>query len=266
MEVREKYLIDVKNAMFWHSDAAEIKIALKELNTQFDSAFHSGIPAEEVIKVYGKPEEVAKKLDGVVRQKDRVTTVKEKLLMAYILGVCVIFALSFSYIFPVQNIALNVLVIAIPALIWFLSGNSYMAGLLSETAENRHDFIKSQAVVLLFALILNLCSFFIMPHMLVTGYMYGSKLLCFIYFLYFAIVLLFVMTVLCLRKMFQGNLYMFFIIAQNISIIIGTLIYIRFLYNIESVEHAQFIISQYFICLAALIPYYIYIKKKKETI
>lgn len=182
---------------------------------------------------------------------------KKSLVITYILGICAALFLSFSYIFYIKKIALNVLVIAIPVLIWFVLKNNYLVGILPKTAEKRRDFIKSQAVVFLFAFILNLCSLFVVPHMLAAGYINGPKLL---YIIYFIIAVLFLMTALYLRKMLQGNIYMFFIITQNISIILGMFLYISFLYNIES-EYPQFVFTQYFLCLLVLIPYWVYVHK-----
>ena len=41
--VKEKYLLDIKNAMFWHFSSSEIKDTLEELNTHFESAFYNGL-------------------------------------------------------------------------------------------------------------------------------------------------------------------------------------------------------------------------------
>lgn len=266
MKEKEKYLIDVKNAMLWHFDSTEIKNTLEKIDTHFESALSNSISAEEVINEYGKPEIMVNELRGkiisIAKQEEKKSVTKKSLIIAYVLGICAALFLSFSYIFSIKKIAVNVLVIASPTLIWFLSGNNYLIGFLSKTAEKRNDFKKSQAIVFLFALILNLCSLFVVPHMLVAGYINGPKLL---YIIYFIIGLLFLMTALYLRKMLQGNLYMFFVVAQNISIILGMFLYISFLYNIESLEYMQFSFTQYFLCLLVLIPYWMYIRKKEKT-
>lgn len=266
MNQKEKYLIDIKNAMFWHFNSTEIKDTLTELNTHFKSALHNGISAEEVISEYGRPEAVVDELRSravqVVEKKNIVEAIKERLFFAYVLGMCVAFALSLSDIFYLKDIAVNILIIAGPALIWFLSGNNYMIDVLSMTIQKRRDFIKHQAAVLLLALVLNLCSFFVAPHMLITGHINGPMIL---YCVYFIIAVLCFMTILSLRKMFQGNLYMFFVVIQNISIIVGMFMYIRFLYNVESLESTQFAITQYFLCLFALIPYGVYVYRKERN-
>lgn len=262
MNERERYLIKIKNVMFGHYNSTEIKDTLKELDAHFASASNSGITAEEVISEYGKPEtvinELLEKTSTVVKQTKKETVIKDGLITAYILGMCVVFALSFVPIFSVKEMALTILAIASPALIWFLSGNNYLMDIVSKTTEKRYDFIKSQTVVFIFALMLNLCSFFIVPYMLIKRYIDGPKLL---YIIYFIIASLVFMTALYLRKMFQGNLYMFFVVMQNISIILGMFLYISFLCNVESLDNIQFVFTQYFLCLFALIPYWLYFKK-----
>lgn len=264
MSEREKYLIDVKNVMLWHFDSVEIKDTLKKLDAHFKSSLYSGISEEEIINECGKPKEIVNKLQDkvkpVVGKREKVIAdIKERLFIAYIFGICTVFCLSFIDIFSIKNIAFNILATTSPTLLWFLFGNNYLIDILSQTQKKHHDFIKSQVVVFSFAIILNLCLFFVVPHMLIAGYINGPKLL---YFINFTIALLFFMTALYLRKMLQGNLYMFLIIAQNISLILGIFLYISFIYNIESLENMQFVLTQYFISLIALIPYYVYIYKK----
>lgn len=64
--------------------------------------------------------------------------------------------------------------------------------------------------------------------------------------------------------MLQGNLYMFFVIIQNISVISGLFMYVRFLKNIETIENIQFIFTSYFICLPVLFIYWLYIYKSER--
>ena len=83
-------------------------------------------------------------------------------------------------------------------------------------------------------------------------------------YIYFIIVALLFITVLLFRKMLQGNLYMFFVIVQNISVISGLFMYISFLKNIETVENIQFTFTTYFICLPVLFIYWLYIYKNER--
>ena len=259
--MKEKYLLDIKNAMFWHFSSSEIKDTLEELHTHFESAYHNGLSEEEIINDYGKPKMVAKELmnevDPIERKRRRLVITKGILFIVCVFGMFVAFSL-----FPL-NTALNIFVIFSTFLIWFLSGINCVVGILPKTKEKYHDFIKSQIVVFLFVAFLHLYSVVIMPYTISKGY--NSFLVQNInLYIYFIIVALLFITVLFFRKMLQGNLYMFFVIVQNISVISGLFMYISFLKNIETVENIQFTFTTYFICLPVLFIYWLYIYKNER--
>lgn len=259
--MKEKYLLDIKNAMFWHFSSSEIKDTLEELNTHFESARHNGLSEEEVINEYGRPKMIAKELrdeiDAIERKRKRLVITKGILFIVCVFGIFVAFSL-FSL-----NTALDIFVIFSTFLIWFLSGNNCVVGILSKTKEKCHDFLKSQVIVFLFVVFLHLCTLVIMPYTISRGYnsFFVQNINIFIYFIMFF--LLFI-TVFFFRKMLQGNLYMFFIIVQNISVISGLFMYVSFLKNVETIENIQFIFTTYFICLPVLFIYWLYIYKNER--
>ncbi len=259
--VKEKYLLDIKNAMFWHFSSSEIKDTLEELNTHFESAFYNGLSEEEIINGYGRPKIVAKELraevDLIERKRKRLAITKGILFIVFVFAMFIPFSV-FSL-----DIALDILVVFSTFLIWFLSGNNCVAGILLKTKEKSHDYLKSQIVVFLFVIFLHLCSLIIIPYAISRGY--NSFFVQNINFLiYFIIVSLLLITIFFFRKMLQGNLYMFFVIIQNISVISGLFMYVRFLKNIETIENIQFIFTSYFICLPVLFIYWLYIYKSER--
>lgn len=261
--VKEKYLIDIKNAMFWHFSSSEIKETLEELNTHFESASYNGLSEEEIISQYGRPETVAKELRDEVNPIERKR--KRSVIVKGILYIVCVFAIYIAFSLFSLNIALNILVILGSVLIWFLSGNNCVMGVLPKTSEKRHDFVKGQIIVFLFILFLHLCSLVIVPYIIGAGHktFFEQNIILFTYFI---IISLFFITAFSLRKMLHGNLYMFFIIVQNISIISGLFLYISFLKNIETTENIRFIFTPYFICLPILFLYYIYSYKRGDRI
>lgn len=259
--MKEKYLLDIKNAMFWHFSSSEIRDTLEEVDTHFEFEVNNGLSEEEIINGYGRPKIVAKELraevDSIERKRKRLAITKGILFIACILAIFVSFSI-FSL-----NTALDILVVFSTFLIWFLSGNNCVVGILPKTKEKCHIFLKSQSVVFLFVLFLHLCSLVIIPYTISRGY--NSFFVQNINFLiYFIIVSLSFITVFFFRKMLQGNLYMFFVIVQNISVISGLFMYASFLKNIEAIENIQFIFTPYFICLPVLFVYWLYIYKNER--
>lgn len=201
--------------------------------------------------------ELMNEIDPVERKRRRLVITKGILFIVCVFGMFVAFSL-----FPL-NTALDIFVIFSTFLIWFLSGINCVVGILPKTKEKYHDFIKSQVVVFLFVAFLHLYSVVIMPYTISKGY--NSFLVQNInIYIYFIIVALLFVTVLFFRKMLQGNLYMFFVIVQNISVISGLFMYISFLKNIETVENIQFTFTTYFICLPVLFIYWLYIYKNER--
>lgn len=60
--MREKYLLDMKRAMFWHFSSSEIRDTLEELHAHFESAHNNGLMDDEIIVEFGSPEMAAKEL------------------------------------------------------------------------------------------------------------------------------------------------------------------------------------------------------------
>ncbi len=257
--MKEKYLINIKNAMFWHFTSSEIKDTLEELNAHFDSACSNGLSEREIINEYGTPEIVVKELRNELNPVGKLVIVKRILYIACTFAMFTIFSL-FSL-----NVTLDILVILSPVLIWFLSGSNCIIGIFTKTKEKYHAFVKIQIVIFLLLSFLHLCSFIIVPYVINARYnrFLGQNAILFIYFI---IVSLLFMTIFYLKKMLQGNLYMFFIIVQNISIIAGLFLYANFLKNLETTKNIHFIFTSYFLCLPVLLLYWIYIYRRGDKI
>ncbi len=261
--MKEKYLLDIKNAMFWHFGSLEIKDTLEELNTHFETSYTDGLSDEEIIDEYGKPGEIVKELrmeiDSI--EKKRKMLVIRKLILFII---CVFIILAAFYVFPL-NIVLNILAIPSSVFIWYLFGNNCVVGILPRTKDKQHDFVKGQIITLIFILLLHLCSIVLIPYIASEGYN-TFFLKNIVLFIYFTVVLLSLITFFSLKKMLQGNIDMFIVIIQNISIISGVFLYINFLKNIETIEKIQFMFTSYFICLPVVFLYWIYIYKRQKGI
>lgn len=264
--MKEKYLIDIKNAMFWHFSSREIKDTLEEVNVHFACACHSGLSEEEVINEYGRPSAVAKELRDEVNPIERKR--KQLVILKGILCITCVFALYIAFSLCSLNTAFDIFVILSSVLLWFLSGNDCLIGVLPETRERRRDFVKNQIAVFLCVLFFHMCSLVIIPYIIISASPNAFIVRNIMLFIYFIIVSLFFITILYLRNMLHGNVYMFFVIVQNISLIVGLFLYISFLKNIESIDNInfiRFIFEPYFICLPVLVIYWLYIKRSKKN-
>lgn len=66
-----------------------------------------------------------------------------------------------------------------------------------------------------------------------------------------------------MRKMLRGNVVMFFLAMQSISVISGLFLYIDFLNRIDTEKGTEFVLTPYFVCLPVLLVYGVYIRKKE---
>ncbi len=260
-EEKEKFLAGVKNAMFWHFTFQEIKDTLEDLNACFDQASKEGRKDEEIIKEYGSPGMFAKELlkesyPGGIGKKLHVI-IKNTLLAVLTLVLLV----PFVFLPPFE--ASCILAVLSPVIIWLLAGNNCLLTVIKVNKNKRETFIKSQAAVFLFFVLLQLFTYVIVPKMAENGYtIYIGRFINII--IYPVVVILFILEILFLKKMLSGNIYMFFAATQNLSIISSLFLYASFLKNIETLENIRFIFIPYLISLPVTFIYYIYIVTKER--
>ncbi len=256
--MKEKYLLDIKNAMFWHFNSSEIKDTLEELNAHFQSARSSGITDTDIIQQYGAPSAFAKELmDG-----PGTNNIKRKpafFIKSFFLAAYTIFTL-FSFLLLPLNTASCIFVLCCPFIIWFLAGNTCILPVLENTAGKKQLYVRSQVLTILLFIFLQLSAYFIIPAVANKGHIanFGKPLSYVIYLLIFILLL---SALLFLKKMLDGNIYMFYIVIQDISIIASLFLYINFLKNAETIENLEYIFTPCLICIPVLLGYWIYTKK-----
>lgn len=261
--MREKYLIAIKNAMFWHFSSSEIKDTIEEIDTYFDSAINNGMTEAEIIEQYGKPDLIAKEMRNEQKliEKNRKKSV---IIKDISLAGCIILSLLVYNVFSLE-IASSIFVILGSVFIWFLAGNDCLIEILTNTKEKKAIYLKWQFLILFFVFILQLSTLVFVPELIKTGKFYqifgGNKINILIYSM---VIFLLIMTVFFLLKMLQGNIYMFFILVQNICIISSLFLYNNFLKNLETLKYIEFIFTPYFICLPVLFLYSIFIYQKRR--
>ncbi|MCI9078389.1 MAG: hypothetical protein HFH68_05595 [Lachnospiraceae bacterium] len=255
--MKERYLLDIKNAMFWHFTSSEIKDTLEELNTYFQSARNNGITDTAIIQEYGSPADFAKELldepgtSGIIRKP--AFFIKSLFLALY-----TIFTLLSFLLLPLHA-ASCVFVMCCPFFIWFLAGNTCILPVLENTAAKKQLYARNQVLTLLLFLFLQLSSYLIVPSIADKGYIVnlGRPLSLAIYLL---MVFLLLSVLISLKKMLDGNIYMFYIVIQDISIITSLFLYLGFLKNAETTENLEYIFTPCLICIPVLLGYWIYTK------
>lgn len=259
---KEKYLLDVKRAMFWHFSSSEIRETIEEFNSYFESARFSGLSEEEVMKQCGLPEKVAEELIGerdlVEKKRRRAVMAKGLLLAACVASIIICFSV-FSF-----SIATNLFVLLCSIFIWFLAGNNCVVGVLEQTKAKTDAFVRGQLVLFMAVLFLHVCTLGIVPGILRTSsvMLAGNYIICGIYAL---ITVFFFATIFFLKKMICGNIKMFFLAMQGISVICGLFLYIDFLKRIDTVMGAEFVFMPYLVCLIVLFFYGLLMKHRERN-
>lgn len=262
--MKEKYLLAVRNAMFWHFSSSEIRETIGEINMYFESALQEGESEEEVMERYSEPKMFVREMrdqpDLIERKRRRSVFLKFVLLAAAVLGMVVSFI-----IYP--SIAAGCLFVVFSSIfVWFLSGNSCMIEVITMTERKKRIFWKSQMAVLVCFLLLQLCSVVIVPcaasNNIISPLVSLAPVLRIL--IYVSLLLLGTTTVIYIRKMLHGNVYMFFCIIQNAALIYGVVLYYDYLKHIENVEEIGFIFTPYLLCIPVLLVYWGLITKSKR--
>lgn len=261
--MKEKYLLAIKNAMFWHFSSSEIKETIEDINAYFESALQNGVSEKEVIKQYGDPKlfvrEMRKQPDLIERNRKQAILLKIVLLAIAILGVLVSFD-TYSTLLPIC-----LFVIFSSMLVWFLAGNSCVIKIITLTEKKKKLFWKSQISIACLFLFLQFNSIIIVPYIAKNSVITPLNSLgpCLRIVIYCCLFLLGIATVIFIKNMLQGNVYMFFCTIQNIAMMYGLILYYDHLKRVDNLNCIGFIFTPYLLCIPVILAYWVYIKKIK---
>lgn len=262
--MKEKYLLAIKNAMFWHFGSSEIKETIGDIDVYFVSALQDGASEQEVTERYGDPKlfvrEMRNQPDLMERKRKRAIFLKIALLAIAMLGMIV----SFGTYSSVLSACLFVIFSSV--FVWFLAGNSCVIEIITLTEKKKKFFWKSQIAIGLFFLFLQFGVVVIVPYVAKNNIIAPLDLLgvCLRIVIYSCLFLLGIATVIFIRKMLQGNIYMFFCTIQNITMMYGLILYYDYLKHMENLEEIGFIFTPYLLCIPVMLAYWAYVKKIKR--
>lgn len=262
--MKEKYLLAIKNAMFWHFGSSEIKETIGDINVYFESALQDGASEQEVMEQYGNPKLFVREMrnppDLMERKRKQAIFLKIALLASAILGMIV----SFGTYSNVLSVCLFVIFCSV--FVWFLAGNSCVIEIITLTEKKKKLFWKSQIAIGLFFLFLQFGVIVIVPYIAKNNIIVSLDLLgfCLRIVIYCCLFLLGIATVIFIRKMLQGNVYMFFCTIQNITMMYGLILYYDYLKRMDNLEEIGFIFTPYFLCIPVMLAYWAYVKKIKR--
>lgn len=264
MNMQEKFLIDTKNAMFWDFSSHDITETLKDLKHNFQDAQKNGISDNEIINEYGSPKNVADSLKTEISGQKQKNAIYHSKMTLFILCIIAIFASLFTL--PISLSSCLIIMIA-AVLIWFFSGCNIMIGICDSSKKDKAVFILMQTCILVLTVLLHIASFKIIPALVKTEQTTFFKNY-FTPITYLLITILLIFTLYSLFKTITGNIAMYFIAIQNISLISALLAYIDHLKraDILMVAASSYTFNAYFVCLITMIPFiiYTYIKSKNN--
>lgn len=250
--------------MFWDFNSRDITETLKDLKHNFQDAYKNGISDKEIINEYGSPKSVANSLRAELsgqKKKNNIYRGKMTLLI-----LCIAAMLVSLISLPIRISSCTIVLIA-AVFIWFFSGSNLMIGICDSSKSDKIVFTIMQTGILLFVGFIHIASFDIIPTLVET-----SQTAFFRYYFkpitHFLIIVLFIFTLYSLFKIMGGNIAMFFVTMQNISLIGALFAYIDYLQNCDILYYAtrHYIFTAYFVCLFTMIPFiiYTYIKSKNN--
>ena len=262
--MKEKYLLAIKNAMFWHFSSSEIKETIEDVNVYFESALQDGASEEEIIEQYGEPKmfvrEMKKQPDLMEMKRKQAIFLKITLLIIVIFGMLV----SFNTYSTVLSVCFFVIFSSV--LVWFLAGNSCVIKIIKLTEKKKKDFWKSQIIIGLFFLLLQFSAIVIVPYVAKNNIIAPLELLgdSLRIFIYCCLFLLSIATVIFIRNMLHGNIYMFFCTIQNITMMYGLILYYDYLKHMDNLKNIGFIFTPYLLCIPVMLAYWTYVKKNRK--
>lgn len=266
--MKEKYLLSIKNTMFWYFSSSEIKDTLEEVNEHFDSALNNGVPEDEIIRQYGQVGEIIEDLRIETGQISKGMNNKSGLIKKVLLFICVCGLVYSLYVLPAK-VSSSVFVILASLLIWFISGNNCIIEVVSFSRKKKSLFIKSQMMLFVIFVLIQTGTFILIPYLVRTNAGYVNSFgKYFQGITYFFMIVMLLLVLFNLKEMLCGNVLMFFNLIQGISIGYGLVVYNSFLKRLDTFENIEFVFWSYFFCMPVLFLYglYIYMKRRGNNI
>lgn len=263
--MKEKYLLSIKNAMFWHFSSSEIRETVGDLNMYFDSALQDGASEREVMEKYGEPKtfvrEIRNQPDFMERKRKTAVSAKIAFLLFIALGMLLSFDACQSAISSLFFVIFSSL------FIWSLADNTCVLEIVAMTEKKKRFFWNSQIVIGVLFVILQFGAYIVLPRFMRDGLIplhYVGLLLRVV--IYSCLFLLGVATVIFIKEMLNGNVYLFFCTVQSISLIFGLIMYYDFLKRMVDIGDVRFIFSSYLFCVPVLLAYAVYMQKYKKDV
>jgi len=234
--MKRKYIIAVKKLMLWHFSNADIRETLEDISLHFDSAAEDGITESRAAAQYGKASDIVNNLINNNLGSRRINT--KSMVITALMAILVVAVLLLPESFP-----RFLLPVAVAVFIWYTSGSSCLAGIIQHTKKELKNYTVLQAVLFALSAFAQTGALLFVP-----GYfedtLDGSFIIGIIYILAF---ILLVTAIFSLWDMLNGNIYMFFIIVQSVSLLYDLVWYYKFLFNIDTIGNISFIFSSYLV-------------------
>lgn len=245
--MKQKYMQEVRKKMFWQFSADEIEEVLGDIDIYFEEAAKEEISNEQFVKCYGTPQELVAELVDLqsisCKQKIRQIFLKIAYLVFCVLGIIL------TAIFCKQEVAVLFNLILCAALLWFISGCRYsFKNNVNNTKKNRGLFL--QILFWTICIAMQLCALFIVPFLLekVQNVMEFGPILYLV--IYVCILILGVVTIICIKKVLNGNVNMFILVIESISLLYSLYLYSVHIKYLTSLENASFV---FYPCVFAVI-------------
>lgn len=228
--MKEKYLLDVGRAMFWHFGAKEIRETLRELSEFFDLAAEDGLSEEQVIMQYGDAKQFAAglrgKRDPVENKRRRSVAVKIFGLMGLMLAIWIV-----AGTFSVSATAAGITILG-PAFVWLCSGSNSLLEIVTVTEKKKRIYYKLQTAVVLLYTVFQFFTGWVIPNSITFKIVMEHPVLFgrgITILIYCSMAVTVCIIIYAFRAMQRGNIIMFFIIIQGIALVGGLLVYNDFL-------------------------------------
>lgn len=248
--MKKKYMIKVKRLMFWHFNKADIRETLEDISSYFDSALENGISENEAATQYGKAEDT---VNDLVKNNSRSKKIRAKFLL--------IISMLVLTIFLPENFSRVLMPLVTAVFFWFISGNSCLIGIVPYTKSELKRFAAFQILILCLFTAIQACAIFFFPSFLMDT-LDGKSITGIIYITIFVLLATAAISAL---DMFNGNLYMFFLLIQSISLILDLVWYRKFLFSIETLKNTKFIFYSYLLSISLMAFWWIGYYKKSKT-
>ncbi len=260
--MRDNYVICMKNAMFWHFGTSEIRDVLEDVSLHFESGLRDGLSENDILEQYGEPRDA---VSIIKKEEGREHRLYWKCILPMAVLVCVLYTASRIRLYDL----LNYVSVICAVFIWFLSGNSCLAGILPVTYQKKKETAICQAAVLFLFCIFQFCAYTLLPQIYRSMQPGSEKMQMLaeniIRAMCVASVLLLAMCIFSAWKMLHGNIYMYFILIQCIALICSAGQHYLFLANKTVWGGWEFLSVPYFLCVPILALYWVFFLKRPEV-